>query len=155
MRIYLAGPLFTAAEKQFMAALRDRLGALPGVSVLWPGDLFADVDLAGLGARAKEHVFCGCLAGLLDSDLVAALLDGPQVDDGTAWGIGYARAKGIPVWGLRTDFRCAGETPHSLVNCMIECSCEKIFRDVETLCDALDRFSRLAAGGEGIGKKEA
>ena len=30
-------------------------------------------------------------------DVVVALLDGAQVDDGTAWEIGYAYAKGKPV----------------------------------------------------------
>lgn len=137
MRVYLAGPLFTLAERRFMAHLRDLAGALPGVIAAWPGDFFADQDLAALGPGAKEHIFRGCQAGLDASDLVAAVLDGPQVDDGTAWEVGYAYARGIPVWGLRTDFRMAGDTSHSLVNCMVECSCAKTFRDVEALLQAL------------------
>lgn len=137
MRVYLAGPLFTLAERRFMAHLRDRLEALPGVSPLWPGDLFVDDDLAGLGQAAKEHIFRGCVTALESCDLVAAVLDGPSVDDGTAWEAGYAYARGLPVWGLRTDFRSAGDTAHSLVNCMIECSCAAVFRDVEALLAAL------------------
>lgn len=141
MRVYLAGPLFTLAERRFMAHLRDLAGALPGVAALWPGDFFADHDLAAMGAGAKEHIFRGCVAGLASCDLIAAVLDGPQVDDGTAWEVGYAYAKGIPAWGLRTDFRVAGDTAHSLVNCMVECSCERTFRDVDALLAALATFA--------------
>ncbi|MHC1713715.1 MAG: nucleoside 2-deoxyribosyltransferase [Solidesulfovibrio sp.] len=141
MRVYLAGPLFTMAERRFMAHLRDLAGDLSGVVALWPGDFFANDDLLAMGPNAKEHIFRGCAAGLEGCDLVAAVLDGTQVDDGTAWEIGYAFARGIPVWGLRTDFRGGGDTPHSLVNCMIECSCDKIFRDVEGLLAAMALFS--------------
>ena len=142
MRVYLAGPLFSLAERRFMAYLRDMAGAIPGVSALWPGDLFADADLAALGAGAKTHIFRGCVAALEGCDLVAAVLDGPQADDGTAWEIGYAYARGMPVWGLRTDFRPAGDTVHSVVNCMIECSCTKVFRDIDALLAEFTNFSK-------------
>lgn len=138
MRIYLAGPLFSLAERVFMARLRDRVEALPGLQALWPGDLFVEDDLAAMGARARAHIFAGCVRGLAGCGLVVAVLDGAQVDDGTAWEIGYAHARGLTVWGLRTDFRMAGDTPHSLVNCMIECSCSKIFRDVDELLSSLE-----------------
>lgn len=146
MRVYLAGPLFTLAERRFMAALRDQVAAIAGLSPLWPGDLFVDDDLEAMGPAAKTHIFDGCRAGLGDSDLVVAVLDGTQVDDGTAWELGYAYARGIPAWGLRTDFRVAGDTTHSLVNCMIECSCGKTFRSVEALLEALTARSHGAAG---------
>lgn len=152
MRVYLAGPLFTLAERRFMASLRDLVGAVPGVDALWPGDLFVNDDLEAMGDEAKRHIFCGCTTGLGGCDLVAAVLDGSQVDDGTAWEIGYAFAKGLPVWGLRTDFRVAGDTPHSLVNCMIECSCARIFREIDGFLAALGRFSadrgRIETGHE-------
>jgi hypothetical protein len=48
---------------------------------------------------------------------------------------------------LRTDFRGGGDTPHSLVNCMIECSCDKIFRDVEGLLAAMALFSAEGTAG--------
>ena len=144
MRVYLAGPLFTAAERRYLAGVRDRLRALPGVEVLWPGDLFVDVDLDAMGASAKRHIFNRCLEELSGSDMVVALLDGTQVDDGTAWEIGYAFARDLPIWGLRTDFRRAGDTGHSLVNCMIECACLKIFQDADVLLQNL-RQERIPA----------
>ena len=62
-------------------------------------------------------------------DVVVALLDGMQVDDGTAWEIGYAYARNKPVVGVRTDLRKAGDTDHGNVNAMIEGSCVGIARD--------------------------
>lgn len=41
------------------------------------------------------------------ADALLAVLDGPDVDSGTAAEIGWAAAKGIPVVGWRSDFRLA------------------------------------------------
>lgn len=49
--------------------------------------------------------------------VVVAVLDGPDVDSGTAWEVGYAFAKGIPVVGVRFDYRQSGED--GSVNLMI------------------------------------
>ncbi len=38
-------------------------------------------------------------------DAVVAILDGPDSDSGTCIELAYARAKGKPVIGVRTDFR--------------------------------------------------
>ena len=135
--IYLAGPLFTHADRAYLAALRDRLRQLPDVTVTWPGDLFDDAHLASLGPAAKQHIFDGCREVIHEATHVVALLDGPQVDDGTAWEIGYAYAWQIPIWGLRTDFRQAGDTAHSVANAMIECSCARIVRSADELLAAL------------------
>lgn len=137
MHIYLAGPLFTHAERAFMELLRDRMRQVPGIEVTWPGDLFDDAHLASLGVQAKAHIFQGCMSTLDASTHVVAVLDGPQVDDGTAWEVGYAFAKGKPIWGLRTDFRNGGDTGHSMVNCMIECACGRMFRTSDDVLAAL------------------
>lgn len=137
MHIYLAGPLFTHGERAYLSTLRDRLRQIPGISVTWPGDLFDDAHLTSLGPAARRHIFEGCRDAIHAATHVVAVLDGAQVDDGTAWEIGYAHARGLPVWGLRTDFRQAGDTPYSLANAMIECSCDRVFRSAADLLDAL------------------
>ena len=139
MHIYLAGPLFTHAERAYLSSLRDRLRLIPGITVTWPGDLFNDAHLASLGPAAKEHIFMGCHDAIHAATHVVALLDGTQVDDGTAWEIGYAYARGLPIIGLRTDFRQAGDTAHSVANAMIECSCGSIVRSAEELLAELTR----------------
>ncbi len=62
--------------------------------------------------------------------MVIALLDGPIVDDGTAWEIGYFyrmhRLNPRPIIGIRTDARSAGQFPNDHVNIMIEYSCDQI-----------------------------
>jgi nucleoside 2-deoxyribosyltransferase len=125
--IYLAGPLFSYAERQFMASLRDRMCQLPDFEVTWPGDLFDDAHLSGLGPAAKQHIFEGCRDAIHAATLVVAVLDGPQVDDGSAWEV-----------GPQAPNRQAGETAHSLANAMIECACSRIFRSPDNLLDALD-----------------
>ena len=55
----------------------------------------------------------------LPADPMIALLDGSQVDDGTAREIGYFFAKKSPeqkIIGIRTDFRRAGESEDAVVD---------------------------------------
>ena len=120
MKIYLAGPLFTQAEQDWLRRLKaqilTRAPAAP-VEVCWPHDLFSDQEIAGWGDRAKHEIFDRCREHLDRSDAVVALLDGTQVDDGTAWEIGYFYARrrpGKPIIGIRTDFRKAGDTANAM-----------------------------------------
>jgi nucleoside 2-deoxyribosyltransferase len=135
-KVYQAGPLFTEAERLWHLKLKTNLED-SGFLVSWPGEWFDPGELGDMGKKAKDHIFKVCRANLDTSDLVVALLDGTQVDDGTAWEIGYAFSKGIPVYGIRTDFRNAGDTEHSLVNAMIECACEEVVGSVAELLDRL------------------
>jgi len=73
----------------------------------------------------------------------ADLLDGPQVDDSTAWEIGYFYARkssGQKIIGIRTDFRRAGESSGAVVNAMIECSCDWIVKSTKGLLEEVSRF---------------
>jgi nucleoside 2-deoxyribosyltransferase len=68
--------------------------------------------------------------------MVIALLEGPQVDDGTAWEIGFfyrGKPKGAKIIGVRTDFRNAG----AVLNAMVEYSCNRIVRSSEALLEAI------------------
>ncbi len=65
-----------------------------------PGRLAALGDMsAAIGARNR--------ALIEQADAVLAVLDGPDVDSGTAAEVGWAAARGIPVVGWRSDFRLA------------------------------------------------
>ncbi len=118
MRIYLAGPLFTEAEQNWLRGLKGELLDM-GYDVLWPYELFDQEKIGTWGDNAARKIMEGCREALEGSDLVVALLDGSQDDDGTAWGLGYACAKRIPSIGIRTDARYGGETPGARVNAMI------------------------------------
>ncbi len=79
---------------------------------------------------------------LLSCDVVVALLDGAQVDDGTAWEIGYAYARGIPVIGLRTDFRLCADSDGGLVNAMIQGSVVSMCRSEDEVLSVLGKLRR-------------
>ena len=49
-------------------------------------------------------------------DMLVAVLDGVDVDSGTAGEIGFAYGLGKPVFGLRTDFRMTGDNEAAGVN---------------------------------------
>ena len=107
LRIYLAGPLFSAAERTFLDDLAGRLRAR-GHDVFVPHEQFTD-DIVDLDA---ERVFRVDLQGVRGSNLLFAWLDGPMVDDGTACEIGIFTelvASGDPryvgIVGLATDLR--------------------------------------------------
>ena len=53
-------------------------------------------------------------------DLVFAVLDGVDVDSGTAAEIGYAFAKAKPIIGYRGDFRLSADNEGSIVNLQVE-----------------------------------
>ncbi len=138
LTIYQAGPLFTEAEQAWHKALSARLRDA-GHEVIWPGDLLTDEQIQNAGANASALIFDTCRLGIERCNCVVALLDGTQVDDGTAWEIGYAYAKGLPIYGIRTDFRHAGETQHSTVNSMIEGCLSGLVRRVEELVEKIRR----------------
>jgi nucleoside 2-deoxyribosyltransferase len=135
--IYLAGPLFSQADRQWHRATKSRIEGETGHAVIWPFELFDQDEIAKWGTDAPRIIMADCRDALAACALVVALLDGPQVDDGTAWEIGYAHARSIPVIGIRTDFRRAGDVPGASVNAMIHASCKVIVRSVDALVELL------------------
>lgn len=134
IKIYFAGPLFSESERKWVESVIERLYALVvkldiPVEIIWPWELFGPGELDALGDQAQQEVFKRCREHLDSSDMVIALLDGALVDDGTVWEIGYyytVRPDGALIIGVRTDGRRASEFSNSRVNCMIECSCDRI-----------------------------
>ena len=84
MRIYQAGPLFTEAEIFWHRAFKEKLIA-SGLEVLWPGEFFTHDIIEAFGADAARRIMARNRSAIDASDAVVALLDGAQVDDGTAW----------------------------------------------------------------------
>lgn len=137
--VYLAGPLFSHADQAWHRAAKSRIEAETGHTVIWPFELFDQAEIARWGLDAPRVIMADCRDALAASGLMIALLDGAQVDDGTAWEVGFAHARGIPVIGIRTDFRQAGDVPGATVNAMIQASCAVIVKTVDDLIDVLKR----------------
>jgi nucleoside 2-deoxyribosyltransferase len=74
------------------------------------------------------------------SDVMIAILDGTDIDSGTASEVGYFFAKGKRVIGYRGDFRAAGDSGGVVnlqVQWFIESSGGKIYRTLGDVIDAL------------------
>lgn len=136
MLIYLAGPLFTAAERTWNADLASRLRqAFPRAQVLIPQEFCAPCES---GPHPDfPAIFQACCEHLVRADLVVAILDGADGDSGTAWEMGFAYARSIPMIGLRTDMR-PGE--YLGANCMLTASCRTVVRDWPALQQAVVQF---------------
>lgn len=131
--VYIAGPL---GFSEYGRDYHDRV-VIPGL--LGAGfaslDPWGDPSIAGALADAHEIVeptqrleqlsLLNEKIGARNADLldrchaVLAVLDGADVDSGTASEIGYAAAIGRPVVGIRTDFRWAGDNEATPINLQI------------------------------------
>ena len=128
MRIYLAGPLFSTAERDFNATLAKELRRRKH-------DVFVPQEEEG--DNTPSSIFRVDLHGLNMADCVVAGLDGSDVDSGTAFEIGYAFAQRKTVYGLRTDKRVA--EAGCPVNLMINFAVDKMFFTVESLLEAFEQ----------------
>jgi nucleoside 2-deoxyribosyltransferase len=82
VRVYLAGPLFSEAERAWLDTVAASLRAA-GFECFVPHENFAD-----LGDVTVETVYRVDTDGLRSANALVAWLDGPMVDDGTACEIG-------------------------------------------------------------------
>lgn len=96
MKVYFAGPLFTAPERAWNAEVTSALRAA-GHEVFLPQEQEPGRDGPG--------IFATDVRGIDWSDGLVAIMDGPDPDSGTAWEVGYAYGRRKPVVLVRTDFR--------------------------------------------------
>ena len=120
-RCYVASPLgFTEAGRRYYAET-----LIPALArVVDPVDPWALTEAHEVEAGGNRRDFWLEVgrrnAEAIDScELLAAVLDGQEVDSGTAAEVGYAVARGLTCFGLRTDLREAGE-PGMAVNLQVE-----------------------------------
>ena len=104
MKLYFAGPLFSAAERAWNAEIVAELRAA-GHEVFLPQEQEPGLDAAG--------IFATDVAGIDWAEALVAIMDGPDPDSGTAWECGYAYGK-KPIVLVRTDIRAgAGPSPYN------------------------------------------
>ncbi len=143
---YLASPLgFSEAGNLFMKEKLVPLLRDIGLDVLnpWEQDVGKQIRTANTIADHKSRV--SALKSINqtvakhnqdmidESDIMVAVLDGVDVDSGTAAEIGYAYAKGKPVYGYRGDFRLSCDNIGCKVNLQVEYFCKDIVFDLESL----------------------
>ena len=95
MRIYFAGPLFTAAERDWNATVAFALRGA-GHEVFLPQEQEPGKDAPG--------IFATDVGGIDWAECLVAIMDGADPDSGTCWEVGYAYRKKQVVL-VRTDMR--------------------------------------------------
>ncbi len=128
-KAYIAGPLFDEGERWWIERV-DALVAEAGFVTFLPHRDNPPKDESNVRA-----IFENDKRGIDECDVVVASLNGIITDDGTAWELGYAYAKGKHLIGLHTDWRMRFE--HEVVNLMMECSLHRLVRSLDELRLAL------------------
>lgn len=99
IKVYIAGKLGANSEIEFLENL-EKICKKQGFKTFLP---HRDIGICQ-GFEDVERVFRGdIIEGFKDCKLVIADLNGLHVGAGTAWELGYAYAKNIPVIGIKTD----------------------------------------------------
>ena len=114
-QIYLAGALFSRAEKVFNRGVATAIESntdyrvyLPQNEPFTPEPLTSDhfpKTMIGRPRTARTELFEKLLSEIEQSSMVIAVCDGVMLDDGTAAEISHAYNHDIPVIALRTDSR--------------------------------------------------
>lgn len=157
-RIYLAGPLgFSEVGRTAQESLFSRI-EVAGYEVLDPFQLTPQDEfdrIARLGSLEEQRDAWRVLNRRIGDtnrqaidarDVLFAVLDGSDVNSGTAAEIGYAYARGKTIVGYRGDFRLAADNPGAIVNLQVEyfvqASGGEIVVSLEAVAAAIDRAFR-------------
>jgi nucleoside 2-deoxyribosyltransferase len=124
LRLFLAAPLFSEAERDFNLRVARELRE-EGFQV-WLAQEHKFVEHKSI--EAKRAIFKEDLEALARADLVLAVLDGVDVDTGVAFEMGYAHALGKHILGLKTDHRSFSKL--ETVNLMLEVPVRRICQSV-------------------------
>jgi nucleoside 2-deoxyribosyltransferase len=132
-RIYMAGPLgFSEAGRYFHASVLVPYVRALGYDVVDPWALTEPFKIEAARAmppgparqiaweRLNREIAARNCAAIDGAHGVVAVLDGPDVDSGTAAEIGYAFARGKLIVGYRGDFRLCADNEASIVNLQVE-----------------------------------
>ena len=133
-KIYVAGPLFTEGQRWLLERV-DAVCREQGFETYLP---HRD---AGLFDRDSDSSFFfqQDLRQLAEADAVVAVLNGDDVDSGTAWEMGYFYAqKGGPIIGYVSDTR--KPHPKAQLNPMVVGGLHDLVHDLEALAAALQRI---------------
>lgn len=139
--VYVASPLFSQAEREFLEKMVNSLAQASGLDPL--NDFFLphrDGGELGKGPT-RNNIFNLDMHHVDSAGVIIALLDGQDVDSGTCIELGYAFAKGKKILGLLTDFRsyCTNDHEPHRPNLMVWGVCNKgetLFHNLDDLCIA-------------------
>ncbi len=159
MRIYLAGPLgFSEAGRHFkddvLIPALQRLGhRIVDPWTLTDPRVIAAIQALPLGnerraawQKLSPEIGRQNAAAIARCQAVVAILDGVDVDSGTAAEIGFAFAKRKRIIGYRGDFRLASDNEGLVVNLQVEYFIRESGGDIAADLSGLLRMVGPAAG---------
>jgi nucleoside 2-deoxyribosyltransferase len=131
-KVYIAGPLFTSGERWYLEYI-DQICRQAGFETYLP---HRDAGLCPPSGEGGKFFFNEDLKKLDEVDLLVAVLNGCEVDSGTAWEVGYAYARGRPILGIYDDKRVSD--PQANFNPMLYYSVD--------LCDSMECLEKKLKG---------
>jgi len=143
--VYVAGPLFSQAERDFLEKMVD---CLAQAAHLDPVKHFflphRDGGELGKGP-ARQYIFNLDISKINSADVIIALLDGQDSDSGTCVELGYAYALNKKIFGILTDFRSYYTNDHEphRPNLMVWGVCENgktIYDSLKSLSSAFSEY---------------
>jgi nucleoside 2-deoxyribosyltransferase len=133
MRVYVASPLgFSEAGRDFYNEKLLPLLSSCGCELLDPWALTPQArtdavlqmpygqERRDAWRKLNTEIGGNNAAAIKSADMLFAVLDGVDVDSGTAAEIGYAFGLGKPILGYRGDFRLAADNDGATVNLQVE-----------------------------------
>ncbi len=128
LSVYIANPLgFSDAGRYWLGRYLVPKLSHAGISVINPWGPTMGMSSAQLRARAvsmtgKQALVMGeqNMGDIRRSDAVLAVLDGTDVDSGTAAEVGYAAGIGKRIVGYRGDFRLSSDCVSVAVNLQVQ-----------------------------------
>lgn len=151
LKVYLASPLGFSPENDFYRERLKRYLVQLGHEIFdpWSQEDVAQriKDALAIKDQAERKQAISLAAaftgssnadGIRWADVVLAVLDGAELDSGTAAEVGFGAGIGKKCFGLRTDFRDTGDLPGLPFNLQvlyfINQSGGKLFREIEAIC---------------------
>ncbi len=120
-QVYLAGSLFNEKDTDFNIKVAKLIEASTNYSVYLPQNEGGDFDEPLVFPTAFDRIdtrpdtsrynlFLKLKEKIKESQVVVAICEGSELDDGTSIELGIANTLGIPIVAVRSDFRGNGDT---------------------------------------------
>lgn len=143
--VYVAGPLFSQAEREFLEKMVDCLAQTSHLDPI-KNFFLPHRDGGELGkGPTRTQIFNLDTNTLKQAEIVVALLDGPDVDSGTCIELGIAYSLGKKIFGIITDFRSylTNDREPQRPNLMVWGVCEEgntLFHTLPELSESLANY---------------
>jgi len=111
MKVYIAGPLFNEKAKVILEKI-DKICKELGLDTFLPSrdaGLYKEGDSTPFFVKDRDAIH--------DCELMVAYLDWRGISSGTAWEMGYAHARGVPIISLVEDKKSITKSDRLCVMC--------------------------------------